>query len=204
MDETHVSFALALPSHRRDRSRHSGTRATPRNILKGIQATQAIIDRGKSESGLYAQLDHGRNDCPVGTLRGGVKEDPIPETDLHDVEQAANELFDLIRSTEMPAKLKKFLLELVEKVRQAIAQYWIYGAKGLTAALASLTGGFILKKPELDQVKEKHAILKQLGKLWTGLANIARITKDVRDIGAMAQTAIPGIVLFLDSLKDQM
>lgn len=157
---------------------------SPENLTSDF-AQQASLIKGE----LLANLRH----C----ARAMDKEQEIEEDELKSLYDNASALFELVMTTKMPRKLRRLLLSLIDKVRQAVAHFRIFGAKGLDDALTSLVGGLIVHQNEIVAIDNRNIIIKGFDNLWKQLATVAKriddvqkITNAVLTIGPIAQDII--------------
>lgn len=103
-------------------------------------------------------------------------EESIGPDDLGVIDQAAKELFDMVRASDMNARLRTVLLDAIERVRRSIAMYQIHGAKGIRESLQILVGVAVLERDALKQTTVAAPdLLDRYGKLVFALDNRAKL-----------------------------
>lgn len=82
-------------------------------------------------------------------------EKQVPEDDLAGIKSMVGELFDSIRNSDLDDQLKTTLLDLLEGIRQLVAQYEIRGVAALREALESSFGKLIAVRESLARPENK-------------------------------------------------
>ncbi|OYT92891.1 MAG: hypothetical protein CFE43_06345 [Burkholderiales bacterium PBB3] len=99
-------------------------------------------------------------------LMGSYGEDSIGLDELAVIDQAAKELFEMVRASVVNVRLRTILLDAIERVRRSIAMYQIHGAKGLRESLQTLVGVAVLERDGLKQTEAATPdLLDKYGKL---------------------------------------
>lgn len=93
-------------------------------------------------------------------------EESIGPDDLSVIDQAAKELFEMVRAADMNSRLRTVLLDAIERVRRSISMYQIHGTKGIRESLQTLVGVAVLERDALKQTTvETPDLLDRYGKL---------------------------------------
>jgi hypothetical protein len=82
---------------------------------------------------------------------------------------------DIVKS-DLPENLKIFLLEQLEKIRNALIRYRIFGSKYLKTALESATGAVFLQDTGITAWWD-HPVIQHVFQLLTQVANIVTVTQ---------------------------
>lgn len=99
-------------------------------------------------------------------LSGFYKEETLSKEELADIVAKTDQLFDALYSSNLPDSLRLALLEEIQRIRNAISQYKIRGAKGLMVALQSTIGAVYANQESLNKAKEKNDdVIERLGQL---------------------------------------
>lgn len=110
-------------------------------------------------------------------------ETKIPESELEKISDSIEGLFREIESSGLHKKLKTFLMKMLERIRRAIAQYRISGAKGLQEALVAMQGEADLFYPAIDKVKkEAPGLWSKLSAFFSGVVITAAFLNACTDI----------------------
>jgi len=91
-------------------------------------------------------------------------ESVVEEGELEALREQIDELFDRVKQSDLDEDLKIFILNQLESIRRAIAEYQIRGTERLQEALAEIVGGYFLHQEiiEKESDKEEVGIYKQL------------------------------------------
>lgn len=93
-------------------------------------------------------------------------EPEIPEDVLKEIGADLNALFDKVCSSSMNSEVKELFLDLLERMRRAIAEYRMRGATSLRDALEISVGRMVLRKArtgERNVAEEEKGLVSQLG-----------------------------------------
>ena len=94
------------------------------------------------------------------------KEESLSKEELDDIIARTDELFEALYSSALPDALRLSLLEEIQRIRNAIAQYKIRGAKGLKEALQGTIGAVYANQVELAKASDTEKdVIERLGKL---------------------------------------
>lgn len=116
-------------------------------------------------------------------LMGVHGEDAISLDDLGLIDQAAKQLFDMVRESVTDTRLRTVLLEALERVRRSIAMYQIHGAKGLRESLQSLVGVAVLERDGLTATQANSPdLLDQYGKLVVRLDKATTVALKTQEL----------------------
>jgi len=96
------------------------------------------------------------------------KEALIEQDQLEEIKQDTDSLFNEIVNSDLDKNLKVILLDLLEVIRRAIAEYQIRGAEGLKKAVAESVGRLFIDKDIVLKEKDKSAFQS----FWKYLAKL--------------------------------
>jgi len=74
-----------------------------------------------------------------------------------------------ILSSELPKEFKKFLIDKINDIVQAIRRYHIYGTEGLEKATQAMFADLILKEGDIEPEIKKHSLFTKLVSLASAL-----------------------------------
>lgn len=152
----------------------------PLNLHNNIQHTKAKLTE---ESLTRLQF------C-ADALGKSYAEDSIDEESLNQIIELTNMLYEQIRLSTMPDKLKLALLEELEKIKRSIVVYSIKGAKGLKESLQSLLGMVVTNQEELKKIEDK-GILQNVGELIEKIDSISSVALKVKSISQKIGLLLP-------------
>ena len=144
---------------------------SPRNLEIGFEY-------GLITPSLLTNLQHCAKDLP--------EDRTISPDEVQELREATRELINQIKDSELPTNLRKWLVEMLAKVEDAIIHFDRFGGKGLRKALVNLIGELIIdgeKTKSLDAIptiKEKLSAL--LGKIKVGCETVEHV-KTLYELG---------------------
>lgn len=118
-------------------------------------------------------------------------EQNVPSEDLENLQREVNELLELISKTEMNEKLKVFLIEHLEKIRQAVLYYRIKGARGLKDALERIMGAVIIFAAENTNQKTPERVESKLTLVMGLLVKIVAFANDFKGLTGIDILSLP-------------
>src|SRR5260370_3116301 len=102
-------------------------------------------------------------------------EDEIALDDLQRILKHVNEVYESVMASGLNAELKAAILELLEKIRQAVHDYRMKGVYVLKDALASATGELVLHRDEVQQAQNSEQ-KEEVEKVFRLLEYLDKIT----------------------------
>lgn len=126
-----------------------------------------------------AGIDFGALEFCSTKLSEYPTEQPIQQADFDVILKDVQDLFDDVNREGMPPDLRLFILDLVESIRRAIAEYRIRGAERLREELGEIIGAIYINYHIVEAVENKPQITKvwkifNTLKEWVGFANAAK------------------------------
>jgi hypothetical protein len=116
----------------------------------------------------------------------------IEEGELARLAQEANELFEVINQTSLNPDLRELLLDLVETMRRAIAEYRIRGVGGLREALSKGVGVIIMAS-RAEKVEEQSTVNRVFGFLARVDQLVAQLAKYKPVLVSIGRKLLPGL-----------
>jgi hypothetical protein len=100
----------------------------------------------------------------AGTILPGCE--LVNEKELEDLRKQIDELYTDTAAANIADDLKRVVLDSIQKAKQAIHQYQLWGADGLRAALVNLTGTMVVHRSSIirEMVKEESQNAESAGK----------------------------------------
>jgi len=98
----------------------------------------------------------------------------IKQEELAEIFKAVDELFTQVRKSQINSHLKKWLLELLGKIKHSIDQYWVLGPKAFKAALITMVGEIALHRRTAETIKdEDKGLFDSIGGVFVKLVDLA-------------------------------
>lgn len=136
----------------------------------------------------------------VHLVQSAPGEKPIPTEELLDLLKTVNALINEVLNADLPAELKNFLLEQLNRIHHAITSYHINGIKGLKNAAEQTVGAIRLADESVKRAAEKNENWKHVNNLWLVISKIGTLVSLGYNIPKLALTAekwfdidIPGV-----------
>jgi hypothetical protein len=102
------------------------------------------------------------------------KDEHIKEEELEEIFRAVDELFTQVRKSNINSHLKKWLLEMLGKIKYSIDQYWVLGPKAFKEALVTLVGEIALHRKTTETIrKEDEGLFYSVGGVFVKLVDLA-------------------------------
>ena len=135
--------------------------------IRPIPKIQTLLFHGNLAADYQSLLVSTFESNTLGLLEfvadGLPQETAIPVTDLESIRSQANELFAEVKRSKLPEGIKKWILEMLAGIIEAINTYHIRGAKGLRKACKSMLADLLDHYGDVAEVKAKEPSL--MGKL---------------------------------------
>ncbi len=154
-------------------------------ILRCIPQLRKAFGSDFSMQGQWNQYINRIGDSDIGlvhfaakALAGVSTEIELEESNLSEIFKETNDLFEVVKSSNLDPELRIVLLDLLEAIRRTIVDYQIRGAEGLKRVLSECLGRLALDKDiviqngQKDEMKSFWTLLSRLSTLF-GLANQA-------------------------------
>ncbi|MDR5876478.1 hypothetical protein QC815_16330, partial [Halomonas gomseomensis] len=94
------------------------------------------------------------------------EEEKVSEEEILEISEMVEFLFEELKNSNIDDVSRLLLLEEIERIRHALANYRIKGAKGVKEALQATLGSVMVNKEQLKPLAEKSPeILDRLAKL---------------------------------------
>lgn len=120
------------------------------------------------------------------------EESSIDPTELDAIADEVVQLSDLLTESSLPDHLKQLIAHHIELIKEALAQYQVFGAKALRAAGRSALGEIIESKDTIAPAQQSDEV-SRLGKLWANVnraADTALKTERIAQLGQRAWDAM--------------
>ena len=114
----------------------------------------------------------------------------VKPEDLAEIQQQIDALFQRVSESKINRRLRQTILELLEVIRSAIAQYKIVGISGLHDSVAISLGKLALQHEELAASKEE----KELKEFWQLLVKIEGVVSKVMEYKPLLEASIPFLI----------
>lgn len=136
----------------------------------------------------------------VHLVQSAPGEKPIPTEEILDLLETVNALIREVLNAALPAELKNFLFEQLNRIHHALTSYHINGVKGLKNAAEQTVGGIRLADESVKRAAEKDENWKHVNNLWLVISKIGTLVSLGYNIPKLALTAekwfsidIPGV-----------
>lgn len=137
-----------------------------RNDLRGVLRSKSLETRWSEQLKLFDQTDLTSIQFCAAKLAEGETEIVIPADELKEFKSEIDELFDRVVESSLDPELRRAILESLEAIRRAIADYRIRGAAGIREALARARGEILAVAPAAaEEIKKESSFVKRFGGL---------------------------------------
>lgn len=120
------------------------------------------------------------------------EESSIDPKELDAIADEVAQLSELLTKSSLPDHLRQLIAHHIELIKDALAQYQVFGAKALRAAGRTALGEIIESKDTIAPAQQSDEV-SRLGKLWANVnkaADTALKTERVAQLGQRAWDAI--------------
>ena len=123
-------------------------------------------------------------------LSANYHEVEVKKEELAEIQQQLDALFQRVYESKINRRLRLTILELLEVIRSAIAQYKIIGISGLHDAVAVSLGKLALQHEDLAASKEE----KELKEFWEFLVKIESVVSKVMEYKPLLEASLPLLI----------
>lgn len=116
----------------------------------------------------------------------------IEQEELASLAEEVNRLFDAVVNATLNQNLRELLLDLLETMRRAIAEYKIRGAAGLREALTKGVGAVVIMAQQAAEPEEQSTVKRVFSFLEKVDKVIARLAKYKPILVSIGQKLLPG------------
>jgi len=114
----------------------------------------------------------------------------IPPTEISALQQDVEDLLKEVLNTNLPNDLRDFLIDNLEKIRQALLGYRIRGNQGIREVLESVLGASFLRYDDLVEQAKDETKRKTLEKFFAVIEKATKILSFAEKIKTLAAPAI--------------
>jgi len=142
--------------------------------------------KNQLSSSLLVNIRHCANE-----LERRLPEKEIADSELAEIRQAAEALYDEVLVANLPAPLSRFLLDRLWLLIQALDHYEITGAPGVQYALDAVVGAVIT----VPEVAQEAGDTKSGQKFWGLMGKVAvalKVAKSFAELIDTARKCLPG------------
>lgn len=151
---------------------------TPRNL-------EATFEFQLITGGLLANLCHCAKDLPED---GTITPDEVKE-----LREATRALIEQVKNSDLPSSLKRWLVEMLAKVEDAIIHFDRFGGKGLRTALTNLVGELIVDGEKAQSLDADPGVKT---KLWALLGKLKGACETVEHVKTLYELGKNGLMLY--------
>lgn len=130
------------------------------------------LRKGLAPQNLGVTWDHVQTSLHPGTLKGlklaalqlshTYSQGRIKDDEYEEIKKAVDEAFNYVVASEIDYELRVVLLDLLETIRRALADYRIRGTAGLREATSKAVGEIILGWQQTEGTEDRDAIQQTL------------------------------------------
>jgi len=159
-------------------------------IQKGLISTNVDVSARTFANRVLTDIDMLSLRVCADILSTTYTDPTVPANDITNLQKDVDALLTEVLKIEFPYDLRDFLIDNLEKMRQALLGYKIRGNQGIKEVLESILGATFLRREEIIEAAKDETKKKTLEKFFAIIEKTSKVVSVAEKVKSLAAPII--------------